>query len=148
MISHFEECHKVIFYVPDSGEMMFVLGDFDPKEDRSASKGIVFDGHVFFLYYHNNVGARNLKVTVDAYFVGKPTKKYFVNVKYSNDNFVQHKTIRPIIMKGESNMDGLKMILESDENVEEFCMKVPQKFLYHLLSFGSFLTCSIKFFVK
>lgn len=133
MVEHYEENHATTFLVRKCKQNM-VWPDFDPCKDVTTNTPIFIYDHFFYVCLRNDASDKTLKITCDAFYVGKPEANYYLSVKFENGDFVQHKTIRPVTMKGEIDSDGLTMISATEENVKAFCMHVPQEFLCHFVS--------------
>lgn len=111
-----------------------LLGVFDPFTEIVSNTPVSLDDHFFYIVLYNDTKERNLKISCDAFYIGKPKINFYVSVKFEKESFVQQKTIHPVVMKGENDADGFSLTSETDENIQEFCMYVPQKFLSHFVN--------------
>lgn len=101
---------------------------------------------VFYVNLVSDVIGENLKVSCDAFYIGKPKPDYCASVKFEEDCYVQQRLIQAIAMKGEHDFGGLSVIAQTKENTKEFCMYVPQRGLHLFVSKANRLESQYTFF--
>lgn len=145
MQKHYQEKHPATVLICKLKQELLWEG-FDPLKDKLCNTPVFLDGNFMYMSECNSSRERGLKVICEAFYVGKPKTEYFVNVKYERGNFIQHKTIRAITMKDNSDKNGLDTVSRAEYNVEEFYMSVPQKLLSLLVLKNKSLKNSYTFF--
>lgn len=103
--------------------------DFRPGEDVTVNTPAFLDGHFFYICRDYRSSEQHQYFTLEAFYVDKPMEEYFLSVRYERGNFVCSKTIKPIVMSGKSDLDGLGMICKTEVDSSDLFLKVSRNFL-------------------
>lgn len=111
--------HGTLYWLKSEREQAEV--HYEPVEWDDQFGYICFDNSSL-----DNTLDKNIKIKYEVFPVPRAKKtNTFLRLEFRKERFAFVKTIKPTIMRGESDIE----CDEKDVNTEEFCMKVPQIYL-------------------
>lgn len=145
MMEHYKTHHPNRILVTSSTEN-HCWPDFRPGEDATVNTPGFLDQHFFYISRHYSSDEQHQRFTLEAFYVGKPTAEYFLTVRCERGDVVCSKTIKPIVMLGNSDLDGLAVICKTEVDSSDLFLKVSRSFLPYFVNDDKQLEFTYKLF--
>lgn len=94
------------------------LPGFSLDKDQVYNIPLCIDGTFCYINEKFSCVQKSLSLIFEAFPVGRPEADYYVIVVFEKGNFVNKKTVKAIIMKGENDRSGLEVVTKQNGNVE------------------------------